>query len=226
MIETIVHSSAPIGLIGGAPVSRALFAQVRAQTQSLVAADGGVATALAHQAEVRAVIGDMDSADAATLAQLPPERLHRVAEQDTTDFEKCLQRITAPVLVGAGFRGGRLDHELAALHGLMRFARQRCILLSDNDLVFLCPPSITLDLPNGTPLSLFPLAPVTGASAGLVWSFSALEYAPGVQIGTSNEVCGPVSLQMGAPAMLCILPSSALPEVMTALLAAPKVWPV
>jgi len=92
MIETIVHSSAPIGLIGGAPVSRALFAQVRAQTQSLVAADGGVATALAHQAEVRAVIGDMDSADAATLAQLPPERLHRVAEQDTTDFEKCLQR--------------------------------------------------------------------------------------------------------------------------------------
>ena len=39
------------------------------------------------------------SGDAARAA-IPAERLHRIAEQDSTDFEKCLRNIRAPLVVG------------------------------------------------------------------------------------------------------------------------------
>jgi thiamine pyrophosphokinase len=37
-----------------------------------------------------AVIGDFDSIRPAARTALPPDRLHPIAEQDTTDFDKAL----------------------------------------------------------------------------------------------------------------------------------------
>ena len=57
-------------------------------------------------------------ASAARVA-VPPERLHPIPEQDSTDFDKCLRHIAAPLVLGVGFLGGRVDHELAAFSTLV-----------------------------------------------------------------------------------------------------------
>lgn len=226
MIDKIVHASEPIALFGGADVSESLRDALLAQAKQVVAADGGARHVMDAGRMPDMVIGDMDSLAPQTQEALGAHRLHRVAEQDSTDFEKCLMRIEAPLVLAAGFRGGRLDHDLAAMHALVRFAAQRCILLSQTEFVFLCPPSMMLDLPKGTPLSLFPFGPVTGNSRGLEWSFESLDYAPGGRIGTSNRVAGPVLIEMNAPVMLCILPRSVLDAVVTQLARQPDAtWP-
>ena len=157
--------------------------------------------------------------------------LHRVPEQETTDFDKALRHIAAPLVIAVGVTGGRFDHELAVLHSLLRHPDRCCIVLGPDSLLFLCPPVLEVTLPPGTLFSLFPLAPVRCTSTGLRWPTDHLRFAPGQVIGTSNEVAGPrvagpVRLQADAPAMLVILPASVLSPVVTALLAQPATWSV
>jgi thiamine pyrophosphokinase len=73
----------------------------------------------------------------------------------------------------------------------------------------------------GDPLSLFPLAPVTGDSEGLEWPLAGLAFAPWGMIGTSNRVVAPrVRLAFDGPGMVAILPRARLDVAITALLAA------
>jgi len=165
-----------------------------------------------------AVVGDFDSIRAETRAALPPEAQIHVAEQESTDFEKALSRIDAPGVLALGLTGGRTDHELAAWHGLMRVPVPPCIVVGAEDIVFLAPERLVLDLPVGTRVSLFPMGPVTGRSQGLHWPIDGIAFAPGQAIGTSNRSISPrVVLDLSARAMLVILPKSALDAAIAAL---------
>ena len=225
MISKIVHKLEPITLVGGAGLPDDALERAISSAPSLVAADGGAAHLLRRGLVPEAVIGDMDSLSGELKAQLPSTVIYQIDEQDSTDFEKCLMRVEAPVIVGLGFLGGRLDHQLAALHALVRFADQRCVLLGHDEVVFLCPPQIDLQLNAGAAVSLFPLCAVNGAAEGLKWSFPSLDFAPGQRIGTSNEALGAVSLTMSAPGMICILPAQFFEEVVRALQAQAGSWP-
>ncbi len=182
----------------------------------LVAADGGADRLLKLGFEPEAVIGDLDSISQAA-RRLLAGRLFAIPEQDTTDFDKALRSIAAPFVLGLGFSGARPDHALAVLHALVRHPERRCLILGGGSVTFLCPPELTLDLPRGSRLSLFPMGRVQGASAGLRWPIEGLDFAPDAQIGTSNQVSGPVSLRFDAARMLVILPSAALPAVLRGL---------
>jgi thiamine pyrophosphokinase len=70
-------------------------------------------------------------------------------------------------------------------------------------------------------VSLLPLAPVTGGSAGLRWPIEGLSFDPLGRVGASNVATGPVSLRMDGPGMLVVLPREALDAAVAALLAAP-----
>ena len=183
----------------------------------LVAADGAAGRALALGHLPRAVIGDLNSLDGADRARIPADRLFRLAEQDTTDFDKCLRSIRAPLVIGVGFSGARLDHELAAYAGLLPAGRPPCILVGAVDLCFHAPRVLALDLPTGMRLSLMPLMPVTGRSEGLRWPIAGLGFRPDGRLGTSNEVTGPVRLGFDGPGMLVILPREALAAAAAAL---------
>jgi thiamine pyrophosphokinase len=189
----------------------------------LVAADGGADAARRRGLSPVAVIGDMDSLSPAARRAFA-DRLHPVAEQDTTDFDKALTRIDAPAVLALGFAGGRLDHELAALHSLVRRADRPCLLLGARTLAFHAPPRLALDLAPGTLVSLFPFARVRAASRGLRWPTDHLVFAPDRRVGTSNEAAGPVEVTPSRPGMLVILPRATLPLALAALLAAPR-WP-
>mmetsp|Transcript_23949 Transcript_23949/g.43683 ORF Transcript_23949/g.43683 Transcript_23949/m.43683 type:complete len:124 (-) Transcript_23949:13-384(-) len=116
----IVDSLGPVTLVGGGAGSVADVAEAMSLAPLCVAADGGARLALAAGVEVHAVIGDFDSIGP-ELDQIAPERRIRISEQDSTDFDKALRHVAAPVVVAVGFTGGRLDHQLAALHVLAAY---------------------------------------------------------------------------------------------------------
>lgn len=226
MNSKVVQSVTPVLLVGGGEVDDAVLRQALGAAEVVVAADGGAARVLALGRMPDAVYGDMDSLDPAVQAQLDPGVLRAITEQDSTDFDKCLRHIEAPLVFGYGFLGKRLDHQLAAMTVLAKRPDRRCILIGTEDLALICPPDLSLDLQPGTRLSLYPMAPSAGRSEGLRWPIDGLTFTTAGTIGTSNETTGPVRLTMDGPGMMLILPVACLSELLAGLAASPSAWPV
>ena len=210
-----------VTLVGGGAFAVQDLSLAMALAPVLVAADGG-ANALCAMGHIpNQVIGDMDSLDSALKRQLAG-RLVSVPEQDSTDFDKCLRLIQAPFIIGLGFDGARLDHTLAAMTSLVWHGRARVVLLCAQDICFLAPPQISLDLSVGERVSLFPMTAVTGRSSGLHWPIDGLQFAPDSTIGTSNRAASEeVTLAFDAPGMLVLLERARLQQTVTQLAAGP-----
>lgn len=224
-MAVIVDSLEPITLVGGGFVDRGDLISCLSFAPKVIAADSGAQVCQDLGAPPDAVIGDMDSVSEDVLSKLPPDRIHQIKEQNSTDFDKALRSISAPLVLGVGFCGGRLDHELACFSTLLQRPDRRCILLGPEDILFLAPPELSLPLDSGTRVSLFPLAPVQGRSQGLEWPVDDLFFEPGGQLGTSNLSTGPVRMTWEQPGMLVILPKACLGIAVTALAAQPGSWP-
>ncbi|PWK60720.1 thiamine diphosphokinase [Roseicyclus mahoneyensis] len=217
-------SDTGVTLLGGGHLGPGDLAAALALAPRLVAADGGAAAALDEGRIPEAVYGDMDSLAQEARARLSPGTVHAILEQDSTDFDKALRHIRAPVVLAAGFTGDRVDHELAVYHGLVARPEARCIVIGARDLVLHAPPELVLDLPEGTRLSLFPMARVTGRDSGLEWPIANVVFDPARRIGTSNRIKrAPLQLVFDTPGMLVIVPRDHLGAV-TAAVAAASVW--
>ncbi len=216
MEQVIVESLQGITLAGGGPIGAALLRKALEFAPRLVAADGGADRLLRLGAMPEAVIGDLDSIGAVARHRLS-DRLYHIPEQETTDFDKALRSVAAPFVLGIGFVGARTDHGLAVLNALVRHADRRCLILGPRDVSFIAPVSLDMTLPIGSLLSLFPMGPVRGTSAGLEWSIDGLDFASDGMIGTSNKVTGPVSLRFTDAKMLVIVPIRSLGAVLEGL---------
>lgn len=218
MKRAIVQSTETVTLLGAAQVSDAVLHESLGLAPILVAADGAAARALSAGVMPDAVIGDMDSIDATSRGAIPPSRLHKIAEQDSTDFDKALRHIAAPLVLAVGFTGQRLDHELAVYNALVRHADRAVIVIGEHDICCHVHMAIRLMLPTGTRVSLFPMAQLTGRSIGLRWPIDGIEFAPWGRVGTSNQTNEPtIDLHMDGPGMLLILPRAVLRPLMRAL---------
>ncbi|QFT72464.1 thiamine diphosphokinase [Ruegeria sp. THAF33] len=225
--EPIVRSADPIGLFGGGFVGSEDLNLVLNRVTSVVAADGGAAVLTESGRIPDAVIGDFDSLDKATKAKIPSDRLFAIREQDSTDFDKALRNVQAPLVLGAGFLGGRLDHQLAVLNVLVRRREQACILLGVHEVVFHAPRQMRLPVLPGDVVSLFPMRPVTGRSTGLEWPIDGLRLQPDDRVGTSNRALSDVELQMDGPGLLVMVPRAALDPLMQVFLSGQSErWPV
>ncbi|MEM7721451.1 MAG: thiamine diphosphokinase [Pseudomonadota bacterium] len=219
LFPVLIQSETAVTLLGGSHIDKADLVAARALAPLVVAADGGAHSALAHGVIPDAVIGDLDSFDPAIAPSIPSDRIHHIPEQDSTDFDKALRSISAPFVLALGFVGGRIDHELAAYHTLIARPTPPCVVLGSEDLVVHIPHRIDMDLPPGTRVSLFTMAPVTARLSGLKWSFDAIELSPTTRIGTSNSALGgPVRLSFDGPGTLLILPRDQLPTLLDALI--------
>ena len=212
--------STPAILIGAAPTDLAGIEHCIPEWP-VFAADGGVHTALANRLNPRAVIGDMDSVGA--LEQLDPtiERIHQTGQHDT-DFEKCLNLIHAPLIVGFGFLGARHDHMLAALDTLARLSESRpIILVGKDDVMMRVRGDCQFNLPIDTRFSLWPLGRQNFIqSQGLAWPVDSLTMEIGKQGGTSNRVIAKkVNLKAGpGDGYMVILPADCLSPLLQAAL--------
>lgn len=217
MKSVIVHSKSPVTLLGAGTSTQDFVVEALKYAPFLVAADGGVNVAVSMKLVPDAVIGDLDSASIEALSVVPEARIWTVTEQETTDFEKCLARIEAPYILAVGFAGSRLDHLLAVFTALTRYVARNCLVISEEEVIFVAPRALTLDLALGTRVSLFPLGPVRGTSEGLEWPIAGLDFAPDGRIGTSNRVTGPVKLSFDEEKMLVLLPRDCLGAAIEAL---------
>lgn len=212
-----VQCSQGVTLVGAGAPRRQDIVDALAFAPALVAADGGAAHCLDAALEPLAVIGDFDSFDPALVSALPQARMIAIPEQETTDFEKCLNRIDAPFILATGFTDGRVDHGLAVWSVLARRIGPPTLVIGPEDVVFAAPKRVALDLAPGTRVSLFPMAPVSGRSTGLEWPIDGIDLSPMGRIGTSNRATGPVALSFDAPGCLVITPREALAAALAAL---------
>lgn len=207
-----------VTLLGGGELSPGTVSELLTVAPNLVACDGAAARALAMGLTPDLVVGDMDSLDETTRARLDPATLHIIEEQDSTDFDKALRSIDAPLVLGAGFMGGRLDHELACYNALVRHGDRRCILVGEEDICFHAPRPVGLTLTPGTRVSLFPMAELAVSATGLAWPLDRLALAPWGRIGTSNAaVEHRVEIMPDGRGLLVILPRAALAAAIEAL---------
>ena len=184
----------PVTLVGGGAFGRDMLDEARALAPELVAADRGADRLAAWRLVPAAVIGDMDSIADPERWRAGPTRFVQLAEQETTDFEKCLYATRAPFYVGVGFTGPRVDHLLAVLHAMLARPEKTVVLLGEAEAMTVLPPRrvLRLALEPGARVSLYPLCPATGThSRGLLWPIDGLAMAPGVRIGTSNVATAP-----------------------------------
>jgi len=142
--QVIVNETAPIALIGGAQLAPEHLNILQTLTDTFVAADSGADHLLENGIIPRRVVGDLDSISAKA--------------RDTTDLEKALNQCRAPVIIGAGFLGGRIDHSFASFSALAKNAAVPLILLSNEECCFRCPDAgAQLDLPGE--MDALPLQP-------------------------------------------------------------------
>ncbi len=211
---TLYRASGPVTLIGGGSVLAAQIATALALAPEVIGADGGGDTELPPGHEFRAVIGDMDSLRDAGALRGRGVALHEIADQNSTDLQKCLTFVEAPLFIGLGFLGGRLDHHLAAMNTLVRNPGKALVLVGREDICFLCPEAFALDVEPGTRAALFPMGETRGILCeGLRWSVEGLDMAPDGQTSTSNEATGPIRIRLDRRKALMILPVAQLGPV-------------
>lgn len=165
------------------------------------------------------VVGDMDSISEVARGAYG-DRLHHIAEQDSTDFAKALRTSPASLSIAVGFVGARVDHLLAVLTELAR-TRAPVVLLGEEECICLLPPLLTLDVVPGTRVSLWPLGPVRGRSTGLRWPIDGIDFSPTLCAGTSNEATGPVEIAVEGD-MVLLLPAAELPKLLPGLQSTPR----
>ena len=202
-------------LIGGGEI----YAQDAEIAQKIrgevICADGGSAHADAMGLSVGAIVGDLDSYDPKSKdgAEIFP-----VEDQDRTDFQKALAHIGDDFAYCFGFWGKRLDHSLAALSAIAEHHAGRALLFTEEDICFLAPSSITLDLKAGDAIAFYPLSESTASSEGLAYPLDDLSLSPTDRISSSNRALGPVTVSNVTGHLLVILPKAKLSVIDAALL--------
>lgn len=187
-LSSVLRFEGLLVIVGGGTVDFQLIRDLAAAGAHLVGADGGADRIVQAGHFPEAIIGDFDSL-ATPEEWLGRTRLLRISEQDTTDFEKALYSTQAPVTLALGMTGRRFDHTLAALDAVARYARERTIILVDEeDLAMALTGSFSFEVDAGERVSVHPLAPIRfRRSLGLRYPLDGLRLAPGERTGTSNQ---------------------------------------
>lgn len=133
--------------------------------KKVIAADGAANKLIAIGVRPEIVIGDLDSFDK-SLA-LPTLE---IKDQDTTDFEKCLDyakkhKLMPTLICGAG--GGKLDH---IFHNIGIILQNNCMFYAPPiiGLSLTAPSTLDLSLKTNTKISIFGIKSIV-SSSGLKW---------------------------------------------------------
>ena len=181
----------PVILVGPADVDFDLFQMMSDNGYAIIAADGGANRLFNNNIMPDAIIGDLDSLENRENFGSDTKIIH-FKEQETTDFEKCLYCVNAPVFLAMGFTGRRLDHTLANTNTITKFHKTKNVLLiASDDVSFVCHGIFSSPVATQITVSVFPLMPIRFShSEGLMFELDDLNMEIGQFAGTSNHTIG------------------------------------
>ncbi len=203
-----------VTLLGGAGFSEDELKKSLRLAPELVAADGG-ANFLKYGKYIPAyIVGDFDSVEDIKKWESKGTKILKIAEQDSTDFEKCIRSINAPKFICLGFANERLDHFLAVCSALIR-SNKPIFILGNRDLIFHLPTKFNLELPIHSRVSLYPLREINSMnSKGLKYPLKGIKFSPANRVGTSNlSVCDEIEISYEGGGMLAILSKEHLEKI-------------
>jgi thiamine pyrophosphokinase len=202
--------------VGGAQIADNAISAVSALVCGFVGVDGGADHLLAADVTPISVIGDLDSLSDQARATFA-DRLCHVTEQSTTDFEKALVRVSAPLVLCIGFTGGRMDHILSVLNVMAQLADRAIILIDEDNVCFVAKSGqTTFEADRGARISIMPLANAMVTVTGLVWNFADTLMSPSGFTSPSNAASGgDVTILADGPVVVS-LPRALLPTAMQA----------
>ena len=188
-MKTFNHNDAVI-LVGGSLIEQKLLRNLSCN-HPVYAADSGANFLLKEKINFEAVIGDMDSINKKIIKNQNINKLH-IADQDTTDLQKCFKRINAKFFIGFGFLDLRLDHTLASITAINgKHSAIVIILVGEIDTVVWVREKWSCKIPKNTRISIWPLGNQSFyKSVGLKYALDGLKMNPVNLIGTSNETTG------------------------------------
>jgi len=187
----IVGFDRPMAIVGGGTVDLVLLRELAGRNVALVGADGGGDAIDAAGLVPELIVGDLDSLRDRAGWERRTQVIH-IPEQITTDFQKALYSTQAPVTLALGMTGKRLDHTLAALSAVLKYARARKIVVVDEvDVALAVVGPVAFEAGAKERVSIHPLVPVSFTrSTGLLYPLDGLRLEPGGLGGTSNEGLG------------------------------------
>lgn len=178
-------------VLGGALAAN--VSQIIARSEYVVAADGAARTMMQQQLSMHAVVGDFDSLSPADIDQLTQRNiaLHSSADQDTTDFEKCLQFCVAQNLrraVVVGFEGGDIDHLIGNWSAIHQYAHELSLdIVTASQMMTIGKGVLRLSTEVGNVVSIIPHTYARVSSEGLEWPLDRMELTFGQRLGTRNK---------------------------------------
>lgn len=184
MFDTLpIHSEKPVALVGGGWVHEEILQQY-VKDSYIIALDGGADILARLGLQPDCIIGDMDSMQNSYTCPI-----HHFSDQNSTDFDKALRNISAPLLVAFGVLGDRFDHGLATLQSLTRheMAMKTTLIGREDAICYVQAERKELNLPVASRISLWCMENTEFlASRGLRYPLDGLTLGPSETQGTSN----------------------------------------
>lgn len=177
----------PVVLVGNGSFSKSCFNSAFELGFPFIAADGGANHLRNFGVFPELIIGDFDSIKEPEFFEAQSELIH-LSDQNSTDLEKCLDVVSAPIYYAFGFLGSAFDHSLEVLHVLRKYLDKKIIFFSENEVIFNLSKQFKIYLPVGAQVSIYPLEQTQFiASKGLKYPLNGLNLEQGKMIGTRNE---------------------------------------
>jgi thiamine pyrophosphokinase len=134
----------------------------------VIAVDGGAEHLEKLNIQPTLLVGDFDSISRKTLQRYADiKHIIHPPEKDDTDSALALQMAVEfePSRIDAiGFTGSRWDHTMANLMLIAKYPEQNIYLFDENNVAFLCKPTMEFNVPTGHYLSLIPLNSISSLS--------------------------------------------------------------
>ncbi len=150
-------------LANGKPPDPAALRRAVAACRLFVCADGGANVARDYGLVPDAIVGDLDSISAESLAHFQGVPIIHDPDVERPDTEKAIEyaltRQPFEEITLFGATAGRLDHVIGHIALLRKFERRTRVVLEDlHGRTFLARGDTRLDVPPGTTVSFFALA--------------------------------------------------------------------
>jgi thiamine pyrophosphokinase len=198
--------------LNGVLPTKSFFANFSTSTL-VIAADGAAIQLRKYNIVPHSIIGDLDSISKELAFWKTTETIiYEVQDQNSTDFEKCLEyieRFDKRRILVCGFSGGNLDHTFNNWSIVYRYFERYNLCINDEDS---CAVSITQDIvfdsTEGDLISLIPQPRATLSTAGLQWNLTHEVLEMGKREGARNRAEGTqVMIKVHDGAILLFLPS-------------------